>query len=72
MTHRSIPAGHWLKSSYSQGNGGDCVEWAPSHIPATGEVPVRDSKDPHGPSLSFSPTAWTSFLTAVKSGSLTA
>nr|WSX74367.1 DUF397 domain-containing protein [Streptomyces sp. NBC_00899]WSX79568.1 DUF397 domain-containing protein [Streptomyces sp. NBC_00899] len=72
MTLRAISTDAWLKSSYSGSNGGSCVEWAPSHIPATGEVPVRDSKDPHGPSLSFSPTAWTSFLTAVKSGSLTA
>ena len=51
MTHRTIPAGDWRKSSYSQGNGGDCVEWAPAQIPATGEVPVRDSKDPQGPAL---------------------
>lgn len=68
MTHRAISADAWLKSSYSGSNGGDCVEWAPSRIPATGEVPVRDSKDPHGPTLSFSPTAWTAFVTAVKSG----
>ena len=67
MTHRSIPADGWLTSSYSQ-DGGGSVSGAPSHIPAAGEVPVRDSKDPHGPTLTFSPTAWTAFLTAVKSG----
>ncbi|MFG1806238.1 DUF397 domain-containing protein [Streptomyces sp. NPDC049040] len=72
MTHFSIPAGDWHKSSYSQGNGGECVEWAPSHVAATGEVPVRDSKDPHGPALSFSPAAWSGFVTAVKSGDFSA
>jgi hypothetical protein len=27
---------------------------------------VRDSKDPEGPQLTFTPAAWTAFLTAVK------
>ncbi|MFF2659355.1 DUF397 domain-containing protein [Kitasatospora sp. NPDC058032] len=31
-------------------------------------VPVRDSKDPHGPSLTFTSTAWASFVTAVRTG----
>ncbi|WP_327291244.1 DUF397 domain-containing protein [Streptomyces sp. NBC_01198] len=67
MTHPSSPAGDWRKSSYSGSNGGDCVEWAPSHLAATGEVPVRDSKDPHGPALSFAPAAWSAFIASVKS-----
>ncbi|WP_461005747.1 DUF397 domain-containing protein, partial [Streptomyces capparidis] len=40
----------WLKSTHSGNGGGNCVEWAPSHAP-TGLIPVRDSKDPHGPAL---------------------
>ncbi|EPY92401.1 hypothetical protein K530_53505 [Streptomyces noursei CCRC 11814] len=31
-------------------------------------VPVRDSKDPHGPALMFSADGWSSFVTAVKGG----
>ncbi|MBZ2409197.1 DUF397 domain-containing protein [Streptomyces sp. L06] len=38
----------WVKSTYSNGSGGDCVEWAPSVALATGTVPVRDSKAPRG------------------------
>ncbi|MFG2183051.1 DUF397 domain-containing protein [Streptomyces abikoensis] len=64
-TPDSAPA-IWVKSSYS-GNGGDtCVEWSPSAAATTGAVPVRDSKDPAGPTLRFSPAAWTSFVTDVK------
>ncbi|WP_405614882.1 DUF397 domain-containing protein [Streptomyces sp. NBC_01511] len=52
----------WVKSTYSNGNGGGCVEWAPAHIPTTGTVPVRDSKDPAGPVLTLTPTAWATFV----------
>jgi hypothetical protein len=31
-------------------------------------IPVRDSKDPHGPALTFSRDAWTSFVGAVARG----
>ncbi|MER6566450.1 DUF397 domain-containing protein [Streptomyces sp. NPDC001093] len=56
----------WRKSSYSNASGGDCVEVAPN-IPAL--VPVRDSKVPGGPVLLLTPTAWTPFITALKSKS---
>lgn len=52
----------WRKSSYSHDNGGDCIEVATT--PTT--VPVRDSKDPGGPRLAFTPTAWAAFVDAVK------
>ena len=42
----------WRKSSYSGSNGGACVEVA-DNLP--GIVAVRDSKDPHGPALTFAP-----------------
>jgi hypothetical protein len=48
----------WRKSSHSGSEGGDCVEVA--SCPHT--VHVRDSKDPQGPALSFSPAAWEQFL----------
>jgi len=57
----------WRKSSYSGSSGGDCVELAPG-LP--GVVPVRDSKDPSGPALLFSPDAFGAFVRAVKSGQL--
>jgi hypothetical protein len=54
----------WFKSSYSNGDGGDCVEVA-GNIP--GLVPVRDSKTaPHGPTLLLTHSAWTPFVTALK------
>ncbi|WP_327704395.1 DUF397 domain-containing protein [Streptomyces decoyicus] len=55
----------WRKSSYSNGQGAECIEVADG-LP--GAVPVRDSKDPHGPALVFPADGWTSFLAAVKGG----
>ncbi|MER0242082.1 DUF397 domain-containing protein [Streptomyces sp. 796.1] len=55
----------WQKSTHSGGNGA-CVEVA---SPETEVIAVRDSKDPSGPALSFSPQAWTSFIEDVNDGS---
>ncbi|MFH9606677.1 DUF397 domain-containing protein [Streptomyces sp. NPDC017448] len=60
----------WVKSSYS-GNGGSCVEWAPRTASLTGTVPVRDSKNPHGPALTVAAAAFTSFVAGVKAGGFT-
>jgi hypothetical protein len=57
----------WRKASYSTGNGGNCVEVA-SNLPEA--VAVRDSKDPAGPALLFTPDAWDAFCAGVKSGEL--
>ncbi|MFD8160531.1 DUF397 domain-containing protein [Streptomyces malaysiensis] len=57
----------WFKSSYSD-NGGACIEVAANLVASRGVVPVRDSKDPHGPALMFDPTAWSSFISAVRHG----
>ncbi|MFB7739055.1 DUF397 domain-containing protein [Streptomyces sp. NPDC056112] len=51
----------WRKSSCSNGDGGNCVEVAGG---LTGVVPVRDSKLSHGPVLTDTALAWTSFVTA--------
>ncbi|MBB4985057.1 DUF397 domain-containing protein [Streptomyces nymphaeiformis] len=48
----------WFKSSYSTGDGGNCVEVATA--PTT--VHVRDSKNPTGPQLTLSPGTWAEFL----------
>jgi len=55
----------WYKSSYSAGDGGDCLEVAPGH-PAL--LPVRDSKNPHGPKLAFRAEAWSAFVEDIKHG----
>lgn len=55
----------WRKSSYSGASNGDCVEVGEG-LP--GLTPVRDSKDPQGPALTFPASAWTAFLTDVKAG----
>ncbi|WP_371515211.1 DUF397 domain-containing protein [Kitasatospora sp. NBC_01300] len=54
----------WHRSSYST-QGGNCVEVGANVVHT---VPVRDSKDPHGPALVFSADAWSSFVVAVRSG----
>jgi hypothetical protein len=54
----------WFKSSYSNGDGGDCVEIA-ANFP--GLVPVRDSKVPDGPALLLAARAWAQFVAALKS-----
>ena len=48
----------WFKSSYSDSEGGNCVEVAA----CTGTVHVRDSKDKAGPELAFTPDAWAAFV----------
>jgi hypothetical protein len=55
----------WRKSSFSGGQGGNCVEVGP--LPDGGRA-VRDSKDPHGPALLFTEAEWAAFLAGVKSG----
>ncbi len=61
----------WRKSSFSGGNGGACVEVA--IVPGVaggsdGTVALRDSKDPAGPALLFSPGEWREFTRAVRHG----
>ncbi|MFE9183860.1 DUF397 domain-containing protein [Micromonospora haikouensis] len=52
----------WRKSTRSN-NGGDCVEVA-DNLP--GIVGLRDSKDPSGPVLTFTPSSWATFIEDVK------
>ncbi|TDC74234.1 DUF397 domain-containing protein [Streptomyces hainanensis] len=49
----------WRRSSYSNTDGGNCLEVADG-IPAV--VPVRDSKVSDGPALVFPASAWTAFV----------
>ncbi|MFE4670687.1 DUF397 domain-containing protein [Streptomyces sp. NPDC056716] len=52
-----FPQENWIKSSHSDPNGGECVEWAPSFA-SSGAVPLRDSKCVDGPILTLSPEAF--------------
>ena len=52
----------WHKSSYSGSNGGNCIEVAATR----GAVAVRDSKDLHGPVLTFAPRDWRRFADQMK------
>lgn len=62
-TTPDLTAAEWVKSSYSEGNGGACIEVAPGF---SGVMPVRDSKDPQGPALVFPAEAWSAFVVAVR------
>ncbi|MEU3052294.1 DUF397 domain-containing protein [Streptomyces griseus] len=55
----------WRKSTYSDGNGGACVEVADGF---PGVIPVRDSKVTDGPALIVGNTAWAAFVSDVKAG----
>ena len=52
----------WTKSTYSSTQG-SCVEVRRSK---GGDIQVRDSKDPHGPALTFAATQWTAFIDSAK------
>lgn len=68
----------WFKSSYSSGEGGECLEVAytwrkSSHSSGEGgacievspcphAIHVRDSKNPEGPTFAVTPAAWSAFV----------
>ncbi|MFG7942393.1 DUF397 domain-containing protein [Streptomyces cacaoi] len=56
----------WIKSSYSDSAGGQCVEWAPALVSDEGAIPVRDSKDTGRPALRFGENAWSAFVMDLK------
>ena len=62
----------WRKSSHSMSNG-HCTEVAvmPGPVPDAGYmIAVRDSKDPDGPVLSFTPGDWHTFISGLKTSPL--
>jgi hypothetical protein len=58
---------NWRKSSYSGGNGGQCVEVATAaHRAGLHSVVVRDTTDRAGTALSFPADAWRTLLAQVR------
>ncbi|MGW5625600.1 DUF397 domain-containing protein [Streptomyces olivaceus] len=57
----------WRKSSYSGPEAGSCLEVLDGHRRG---VPVRDSKNPHGPAVIVPGRAWAAFVAAVGNGGL--
>lgn len=55
----------WFKSSFSNGQGGNCVE-VTTNLPSI--VAVRHSKNPDGPKLVFTPDEWRAFVAGVAAG----
>jgi hypothetical protein len=63
MTIPDSSRARWRRSSYS-GTNGNCVETTANGA----AVAVRDSKDPDGSRLVFTPAVWRAFAAAVKAG----
>ncbi|MFF4988524.1 DUF397 domain-containing protein [Streptosporangium saharense] len=63
-----LSAATFHKSTLSDGGNG-CVEVA-TNLPDL--IAVRDSKDPSGPTLAFTPTQWRSFIGRVHTGAFDA
>jgi uncharacterized protein DUF397 len=64
LGNAGAPGPTWMKSSLSFAHG-NCVEVASL---SSGQVGVRDSKDPNGSILRFTPAEWTAFLAGVRNG----
>ncbi|MEU9124070.1 DUF397 domain-containing protein [Streptomyces sp. NPDC048506] len=65
MDKHELSTATWIKSSYSDHDGGNCIEITPV-FPAV--VPVRDSKTPEGPVLVFPTGGWSAFVSTVQNG----
>jgi hypothetical protein len=52
----------WRKSTYSDGNGGSCVE-----VACADDVMVRDTTDRDGVTLQFPAGAWTAYIARLRS-----
>jgi Domain of unknown function (DUF397) len=52
----------WRKSTYSEGNGGSCVETATGN----GMILVRDTTDRDGGTLAFTTETWAAFTASLR------
>lgn len=69
QTYDGVPADQlpvlWQKSSYSNPSG-NCVELA--QLPGDGGVAVRNSRDPQGPALIYTPAEIAAFILGARAG----
>ncbi|GAB6903594.1 DUF397 domain-containing protein [Kineosporia succinea] len=65
MTENLTP--EWFKSSRS-GNGNACVEVATNLLPSTGNVLLRDSKNPDVTPFTFTRAEWEAFVGGARDG----
>lgn len=65
--HVDLSQVSWRKSSYSDANGGSCVEVSDD---CTSVLPVRDSKTPEGSVLTFPRSGWNTFVTSLRNDEL--
>jgi Domain of unknown function (DUF397) len=66
-----LASAQWRTSSYSGGNGGQCIQVATQANTREdlGQLcAIRDSKDPAGPVLVFRSRQWRAFTTVIKAG----
>jgi hypothetical protein len=68
-TAHTLADANWFTSSYSNDQGGQCVECAHLREPATA---VRDSKNRTGSAFVVPGPAWQSFISALKDNELSA
>lgn len=52
---------NWFKSSYSDSEGGACVE-----VAFAARIHIRDSKTSHGPEIHLPAPAWSAFIAALQ------
>ncbi|MFC5953734.1 DUF397 domain-containing protein [Streptomyces pratens] len=64
IKHSEVLQLQWFKSSYSGGEGGDCIEIAPT----LAAIHIRDSKDTGRGSFAVPSAAWTAFLGLARQG----
>lgn len=62
-THAALSGARWFTSSYSNGQGGECVEGA---VLDGGQMAIRDTKDRHRGAFVFPASAWGAFIETIK------
>ncbi|MFE2373760.1 DUF397 domain-containing protein [Streptomyces sp. NPDC059398] len=67
MRSLDLSVTNWRKSSYSNSDGGACLEVSDDFAAV---IPVRDSKYPAGPVVTFAADRWSSFVSALRDGEL--
>ncbi|MFE7670846.1 DUF397 domain-containing protein [Streptomyces albidoflavus] len=62
-THAALSGAHWFTSSYSNDQGGQCVEGA---VLDGGQMAIRDTKDRQRGAFVFPASAWGAFIETIK------